>query len=219
MELKGNKYFVLFLAFFLALASHVAYTQGLNESDWDELKKELEFKDPEQKQSNQTETKELPEAGGSFNWGPTVNIVVICIVALVIIFVILRLLGLKSLNNKVKSTNAHFKISNIEDDIELKDLLPLHEQLIASGDYKGAVRVLYLQSIKHLNDAGAIEWKKDKTNADYLREMRKQSSFGLFKLLTHTYELVWYGEFPVTEKAYQTVKQQFETLSSFKLNG
>jgi len=201
------------------LFSLKVHAQGLNEADWNELKKDLEFEEPAQQQTEKPNTTEITDVSNSFSWGPTVNIIVICLVAVIIIFVILKLLGLKSLNNKVKISNAQFKISEIEDDIELKDLLPLHEQLIAKGDYKGAVRVLYLQSIKHLNDTGAIEWKKDKTNADYLREMRKQSSFGLFKILTHTYELVWYGEFPVTEKAYHTVKKQFETLSSYKLNG
>ena len=39
-----------------------------------------------------------------------------------------------------------------------------------------------------------INWKKDKTNGDYLNEMKNSVNYQLFKKCTSLYELVWFNE-------------------------
>ena len=75
--------------------------------------------------------------------------------------------------------------------------------------YRDAVRLLYLKTLKILTDAGRIEWKPDKTNADYAAELIGSPIAPEFSSLTYIYECVWYGELPVNGDAYTKIKPGF----------
>ena len=214
MELKGNSLWRVFIFLLLLTTPRFSYTQKLDEEQWEKLRKELDYSDVEKQQKPEVVEEKNISTTSSWQWGNLANVIVIIAVSFIIILFILRLLGVKSLNSKVKQRVAAFKLSEQENEAGLENLLPLHEQLLASGDYKGAIRTLYLQSLKRLHDAGQITWKKDKTNADYLREMRLQPEFKLFRVLTQSFEIAWYGEFPVSAEAYQSVKSHFDKLNT-----
>lgn len=86
-------------------------------------------------------------------------------------------------------------------------------------DYKRAIRLLYLASLKRLADAGLVRWEAGKTNEQYQRELKAASLKAPFASLGHYFEYAWYGEFPVNEllfeqaaAAYQQFRQQLEVV-------
>ncbi len=73
-------------------------------------------------------------------------------------------------------------------------------------------RYLYLKSLKSLANKKTIEWHFDKTNSDYLNEIKDSKLKGLFKRVSYIYDYVWYGEFPIDEVSFNKNKDDFNQL-------
>lgn len=74
------------------------------------------------------------------------------------------------------------------------------------NDYRLAVRLWFLRSLKDMTDRELIKWKMDKTNSDYYYELsgnKLQKEFGAVSLV---YDYVWYGDFEINELKYNSVE-------------
>ena len=80
---------------------------------------------------------------------------------------------------------------------------------IRNGNYRLAVRYLYLQSLQRLSEKKFIEINTNKTNYEYVMEVRKHKFANEFASLTLQYEYVWYGEYPVDEKLFEQIQGSF----------
>jgi len=87
------------------------------------------------------------------------------------------------------------------------------EKAISAHNYRLAVRLLYLYSLKQLNDAGLIHWQIEKTNSAYLNEMPAGEKRRLFSLLTMQFEYVWYGNFYIDVNSFQEINTLFNQLN------
>jgi len=115
-------------------------------------------------------------------------------------------------NKKVVKSNAHITIDNVEEHIYESDLDRFIREAVEQNNYTLAIRLYYLAIIKELSLKRAIKWKKDKTNKDYLREMRKTNLFNPFREATRIFERIWYGEEELEKEDYQEIKPTFEKL-------
>ncbi len=88
------------------------------------------------------------------------------------------------------------------------------QQAIASSNFRLAIRLLYLQSLKKLSDNGYINWQINKTNTDYLQETSDKKWHSLFSSLTLTFEYTWYGEAVVSKERFNIVQQQFNQFNN-----
>jgi hypothetical protein len=84
---------------------------------------------------------------------------------------------------------------------------------IASGNFRLATRLLYLSTLKQLEASGLISFKPEKTNHDYLLELRETNHYRNFFRLTRDFEYVWYGQFNLSEEGFARVQKEF---SDFK---
>ncbi|WP_177199948.1 DUF4129 domain-containing protein [Flexibacter flexilis] len=85
---------------------------------------------------------------------------------------------------------------------------------IAAQMYGRATRLYYLQTLKTLNDKGLIDWKKEKTNQDYLQEFKlKKPNSVDFQQLTQTFEYAYYGDFPIDATTFESIQEHFKTFS------
>jgi len=75
-------------------------------------------------------------------------------------------------------------------------------QAVALQDYRQAVRLLYLQTLKQLEDQGRIEWNPSKTPAQYMRQVNQPS----FSEMSRLFIQVRYGNFDATEDMYERMK-------------
>ncbi|NVO86775.1 DUF4129 domain-containing protein, partial [Hymenobacter terrestris] len=78
-----------------------------------------------------------------------------------------------------------------------------------AGNYRLALRLGYLQTLRQLSDQGLIAWQPDKTNHDYLRELAGTPPRAAgFRALTRQFEYVWYGELPLSAHQYPELREQ-----------
>jgi hypothetical protein len=85
---------------------------------------------------------------------------------------------------------------------------------ISAGNFRLAVRLLYLQSLKKLSDKDLIDWKIDKTNSDYLQEIMNNSWHNVFRQLTNKFEWVWYGEMNINRQEFENLQVQFQQFNN-----
>jgi hypothetical protein len=112
---------------------------------------------------------------------------------------------------------AGLDFNQIETDISTIDFDTLIQENISNGQFRIAVRHLYLKLLKLFNRFDVIDWKKNKTNRDYIREVSKSKYKEIFISLTFLYDYFWYGNFEIDEQAFKTAKSKFETVfSEFK---
>jgi hypothetical protein len=208
------------LALFIAQGS-ISYAQDtqLNpeekvwtDEEWKKAVEGIEYIEEAKKEKKEEDNNEfkIPENSSSWDgaWlkSPTTKVVVILITIALLIFTLIKLLGKTSnANAKVYMDNISIEELTEENFIET-DLEKLLRIALESNDYRSAVRVLYLSTIQQLNSTGLILWKKDKTNKDFLREMRKHSNYKTFRDITLAYEIVWYGDRQIELQQFTSLK-------------
>lgn len=102
--------------------------------------------------------------------------------------------------------------ANLDQYLHETDLERFLRAALANGNYALAIRLYYLQVIKDLSERGAIKWAKEKTNRDYLREMRNHTQHDAFRTATRTFERVWYGNGGLSSDEFARMEPQFKSL-------
>lgn len=102
--------------------------------------------------------------------------------------------------------------ADIEDTIYGVDFDASIVQSLASEDYREAIRLAYLKTLKALSDTHRIDWQPFKTPSQYVRELGALHSgdataLAAFRTLTSHFLRVRYGNFPATRPLYDEVEQ------------
>lgn len=84
---------------------------------------------------------------------------------------------------------------------------------MAAGDYRLAVRLMYLQVLANMHHRNIIKYKQDATNFDYLMQLHQTGYYPEFFKVTRHYEYAWYGLFPVNKQAFDAIKQDVDALN------
>jgi hypothetical protein len=127
-----------------------------------------------------------------------------------LIFFIFKAQGINLLGIfRKKTASAPIPYSEFFDDINAINFDEEIENAIAKANYRFAVRLLYLKCLKHLSNAGLIDWQIDKTNNAYISELQNQPQQDAFRMLTLQFEYVWYGEFLIDQQAFKTIDSFF----------
>lgn len=120
------------------------------------------------------------------------------------IYKVIRMNRLAIFANESKSAGA-YKIDS-EDIHAIPFDLAISEAL-QQGNYRLAVRLLYLQHLKLLADRNMIAWQPNKTNTDYWRELTNETLQQIFKSATNIFEYAWYGSHTVSKDDYTVMKE------------
>ena len=68
------------------------------------------------------------------------------------------------------------------------------EQFETDGDFREALRSLYLAALRHLQERGFLSYDKSLTNHEYLRELNRHPNLReTLRPIIHTFDEVWYG--------------------------
>ncbi|MBL7812000.1 MAG: DUF4129 domain-containing protein [Bacteroidetes bacterium] len=97
------------------------------------------------------------------------------------------------------------KLTNLE-------LNPLLDAALREGNYRLAVRILYLQNLQLLFKKNVLVPSNEKTNMDYLRELGTAPYYDLFQYLTRVFDYVWYGESHIDSEGYKVILPSFQNL-------
>ncbi|MCB9282586.1 MAG: DUF4129 domain-containing protein [Lewinellaceae bacterium] len=205
----------LSLLFLFLLPGGQAYAQaepdrgvGLDKEKWEVLAGELDYSAPVQ----QEEVKKAPSVKEARGWSILLKVMAV-LAAIGIIALILRYLlageSVFSPKNRKFSGQLAINLEDVEAHLPDADMPEFIRRALQAGDYRMAVRLHYLSLIQGLTRRGWIEWKREKTNGDYLREIQERPVFGQFRELTGIFERVWYGDYPLEEGAYRQVAGHF----------
>jgi len=83
---------------------------------------------------------------------------------------------------------------------------------VSQGNYKKAIRLLYLFTLKLFTDHDLIDWKPSKTNHDYVYEISNSAIKDGFLSLSYIFEYVWYGDFIASAEHYSEMNKVFVEL-------
>ena len=98
------------------------------------------------------------------------------------------------------------------EDIAEVDLGARLAEALGRGDLREAVRVRYLLVLQALDASGALAWRRDKTNRQYVGEVAaaRADLAAPFRAATRAFDAVWYGERPVSAALYAQLAPFFD---------
>lgn len=144
-----------------------------------------------------------------------VDIALKTLAILVVIAVIYMIV--KAIMNKegqwIFGRNSDKKIINydeIEKNLHLVDFEKLIQKSVESGEKRLTIRFYYLWLLKKMSEKQIIEWDVEKTNTDYLYEIKNEAQKENFAYLSYLYNNIWYGEFELDEETFAKAKNAFE---------
>jgi len=85
--------------------------------------------------------------------------------------------------------------------------------LAHNGDYRAAVRSLYLSALLWLDEQDLLRYDRALTNREHLERAQRNPDLLLrLKPVIETFDQVWYGHAPVDAALFAAYRQQIETL-------
>ncbi|WAC41506.1 DUF4129 domain-containing protein [Pedobacter sp. SL55] len=157
---------------------------------------------------------ERETTSGPSIWPKVLKYVTIGICIGLIIFAVFKLVGVnfKWFTGRSKTVDVPYDehLENIHE-ISFEDEIA---NTLQNGNYRLAVRLLYLQTLKHLSDREIIDWLPNKTNLEYVKEMQGQNGQDTFASLTYQFEYIWYGDFQIDKLAFGQIQQSFQQFNT-----
>jgi hypothetical protein len=135
--------------------------------------------------------------------------------AALIVYVILKLLNVDVRDlffRGGRSSSVDFRIA--EENIHGLDFEQLINDAVSKKQFRNAVRLVFLFSLKRLADAQLIQWMPGKTNDEYLAELAQHPSRHSLRELRYYFDYVWYGHFEVTDQTFAVVNETFRKFNA-----
>ncbi|MHB9139290.1 MAG: hypothetical protein ACYC4Q_07805 [Victivallaceae bacterium] len=103
------------------------------------------------------------------------------------------------------------------DELEQDEWRKLAHELKTSGDFRQAVRALYLCGIAALADCRMLTVARGKTDFEYVRELWRRShsipdAGPLFNSEVNTFQRIWYGDYPADLSTVEVYEKQLDQL-------
>lgn len=91
------------------------------------------------------------------------------------------------------------------------------QELSGSGDYRHALRYLYLSALLLLDERGLLRYNRAQTNREYLRQVRSRPGLAEhLKVVVETFDRVWYGYQAIDEADYAQYAEHVTALEETK---
>lgn len=141
------------------------------------------------------------------------NVIVTLGIALTV--VVLAAVLIRALGRRQKEEAAQLEVSTLDAKALANDEMSalarppegwahLADELAAKGEYREAVRSLYLALLSRLHREGAILYDSTLSNWDYLRNFKgRRDWLPPFRELTRRFDFAWYGNLPVGAQGYR----------------
>jgi len=205
--------------------------RSFNTEEWKSLTKDLDYSEDGAKKESSThrranttgergedEEDEERRTSGKMSpfWAAVFKWTIVAIAIGIVAALLYNVLGGGSIfaprGKKVNAENEAISIETIEANIHESDLDRHIREALEQRNFTLAIRLYYLAVIKELSLGKLIKWKRDKTNRDYLREMRKTTLFNPYRDATRIFERVFYGNATIQEQDFNILKPRFVDL-------
>ena len=193
-----------------------------------ELMEELEFTKDKEEDEDEEEAEEdfdswWDSLSGYENWnidlssGTTIVILALLLGGLgYLIYLMLGDVDMRKRTRGEEEEQDKINISEIEEEQLVAEgvSLTLLQRAENAGQFDVAVRLLYIQLLKELQDGGLIKYRRDFSNRDYQNQLRRSKFLNDFRDVTADYERYWYGKYPIERLSYRLVHRKFTTLNA-----
>ena len=134
---------------------------------------------------------------------------------LVIVVLFLGVLAWYLFQNNIVGKSQSVIAEKLNEEISPENIFEINyqkeiEKAVSAGDYRLAIRLMFLRLLKHLSQKRVIEYKQERTNFDYLSQLHATRYYNDFFRLTRNYEYTWYGKFDVNRETFGIIKNEFE---------
>jgi|GEM_PF-5967893 len=186
---------------------------GFDEQDWKKATAGLDFNEKIKPARNRRSSN---IGMGGIN--PAVaKVMIILVGALALAFILYHFIGKSRIpaNKRIdKMRGLVLDPDKLEEEVMEAPFEAYIEEALQQRQYALAIRLHYLWALQTLAHRQLIHWKKDKTNREFLAELRPTALGGPFFQATAVYEWVWYGDQPITQQHYQQYAGLFAPLTT-----
>lgn len=104
-----------------------------------------------------------------------------------------------------------------DEDLSAEAALQKAQALSGTGDYRTAVRYLYLSALLLLEERGLLRYNRTLTNREYLRTVSHLPELSaILRDVVEVFDQVWYGYHPLDESAYARYAERVADLQKQK---
>ncbi|MBI1783165.1 MAG: DUF4129 domain-containing protein, partial [Sphingobacteriales bacterium] len=140
-----------------------------------------------------------------------IKILLWTIAILGVVYFILRIIGMDAFaffQKKNKDGSLSYEV--LDENVHTINFSEAIENAVSQRNYRLAVRLQYLQTLKRLTDKNYINWQPNKSNRQYVHELAASSLTTSFNSLTTEFEYVWYGEMQLAPQEYEIISNNFK---------
>jgi hypothetical protein len=206
-----------FYTFLLLLFVSALYSQSvpIQQGDWQKATQGLDYSrdlpKPPAKMPNMNFGDGAAWTQQSAAWGKVLQIIAAVVAFLAIAYGIYRMMQAPT-NKTIARDGVEITLENLEEYLHESDLDQFLRTAKAQGAFSLALRLYYLKIIKKLSEKKIVQWTRDKTNRDYVQELRQHARYQGFKNATQTYERVWYGNLSLNISEFERMEIDFQQL-------
>lgn len=192
---------------------HPVHIRAVPDSIADSMKKEKEFiyaNDPSfWKKNKQKENTALIKWLESVAGSPLLKWALYFFLATAIIFVLYQVVVVNDFFIFSRKGKKNNEAAGNEEELFTENIDEKINAAIAAGEYRPAIRFLFLKTLQSLHDKNRIRLHSKATNQDYIQQMKNPEEAKEFKMLTGIYEYVWYGEFQPDKFQFELIRSNF----------
>ncbi|MBC7424998.1 MAG: hypothetical protein H7321_00570 [Bacteroidia bacterium] len=193
-------------------------SQKLDREAWNKLSKPLDYTEEKEKQKEKKkdDTQIKRDINVSFTPGPVFKVICIALACIILGYILFKIISASLANSKVNSNGMPSSLFEEIDEETLRnlDLNGLLKKALELNDYKSAYRIRYLMVIRLLSSKNLINYRKEKTNFEYLMQLTGKVEYETFRQLTVSFDGIWYGEKPIGKSDYERLSPLFDSLNT-----
>ena len=172
----------------------------------------------EEKKQEEPEVEETRSSKSSFkfNFGGLAKVIFyVILIALAIFIVYVISQAVTGIDFKKKRSKKTVKSSETEEAIVPEDTLDQHDlkaRISRAKDdqnYSLAIRLYFLLYLERLEKSNVINYHRDKTNQDYLADLKSDQQVTQFAKLAYPFEHIWYGKKPINESLFLELEELY----------
>lgn len=164
------------------------------------------------KQQTRERSETNTNVGSGFSFlGSSLPFIILIVLAVIVILAILQRSNFTNFRLKKYSSSDAEVLHREEESIDEGNFEKLVQRAIKNTDYRLATRYYYLWLIQQLTIKNYIEYNKDKTNSEYLFELKDRQMRSNFSHLSYIYSYIWYGQFTVDQMKFVSIEQKYKS--------
>ncbi len=144
----------------------------------------------------------------------TVNAILIVFGVAALVFLVIKINKMNRTRLFSSAGNNTLRYTVEEENIHTIDFEREIAKAMQNGNYRTAIRLQYLQTLKFFADRELIAWMPNKTNTDYIHEIDASAIQRPFIELTYLFEHAWYGNEVSDENSCSMMRNKFSEIKN-----